>query len=735
MRKQISLFLMGIAIMMLFVACGKEQQQQDSGTDGYVNVTDQVSLDDMMASVVNWQEAGGKLYGSVDSCIYDISVEQALMLQTAQEVNVTDVGARIRKFCVDGDGNIYWEPMFQLEAKYLHKHLAESGEDVQIPLSLGDETIGALVTDQNGRIYLLLDSQILVLDGDGNVVSRFSGDQYRFQNDGSKVTENLLADSQGNLFYLQKVVQDTRGRVLYQGAQKWVELTGLPKAFDVDDFFLTGEGKIFVSADDTLYEYDLESAESTAVLRYSESNLDKNDIWDIVYVDEEHFLTICLNMQNVQTEMYLLTRTPAEEVLPKKEIVLASISPSPRMLEAVAKFNRMSKEYTVVIERYGMSNEYEGTSDEYPTRQAAITRLNGSLVGSDPPDLLDMGWPISVATYAEMDALTDLYPYFKKSDVLDIADYLENVVEGYTVNGRLVCLPTSFDLSVIIGRTSQVGSEPGWTFEDLNAVLEEYPDRKLFIRNYMLRYFLYDHYVNTFVDPETGKCNFDSDEFREFILWIEKYKLPQEEFMSFFGDYVPEDVLLEDNQLTSFYDLDYQKVRFGDDITFIGHVTKAGTPSYEYTSYGKVGIVESSKDKDGAWAFLEYYISSAASYHGRSQIGFPTNQKELMKMAKIEMETKGIVREDGSLTSLGAWGIGDDHVEIHAPTQEDVDTVLDYIDNIDFTQVSSAPSSSLDGIVNMLLEDLEPYYLGQKSLEEVTRIFNNRVQLMVDEGR
>ena len=247
---------MGIAIMMLFVACGKGEEQKSS-TDGYVNVTSQVSLDDMMASVLKWQEAGGRLYGSADSCIYDLPVAQALELQMAREVKVTDVGDRIRNFCVDGEGNIYWEPMFQLEAKYLHKYLVESGEDVQIPLALGDEKIGALVTDQNGRIYLLLDSGILVLDDDGNLVSRFSGDQYRFQNDGSKATENLVADSRGNLFYLQNVVGNTQVRVLYQGDQKWIELTGLPKSFGVRDFFLTGEGKIFVSGDDTLYEYEV----------------------------------------------------------------------------------------------------------------------------------------------------------------------------------------------------------------------------------------------------------------------------------------------------------------------------------------------------------------------------------------------------------------------------------------------------------------------------------------------
>ena len=737
MRKQISLFLMGIAVMMLLVSCGKEEQQQESGTDGYVNVTNQVTLDDMMASaIISWQEAGGKLYCSVDSCIYEVPVAQALELQMTQDLAVTDVGSRIRKYCVDGDGNIYWEPMFQLETKYLHKYLAESGEDVQIPLALGDESIGAIAIDQNGRIYLLLDSQILVLDDDGNVVSGYSGEQFRFQNGGSKTAENLVVDTQGNLFYLQNVVQDTRVRVLYQGTQKWVEVTGLPRAFDVEDFFLTGEGKILINADDTLYEYDLKNAESTAVLRYSESNLDKNDIRNIIYVDEEHFLALCTNIINAKTEMYLLTRTPAEEVAPKTEIILASIYPSKELEGAVAAFNRMSEEYTVVIERYGMTDEYEGTSDEYPMRQAATTRLNGSLVNSDPPDLLEMSWANPVATYAEKNALADLYPYFEKSDVLDIGDYLENVVEGYTVNGRLVCLPTSFTLSVIIGRTSQVGSDPGWTFEDLNAVLEEYPDMKLLARNYMLYYFLYDYYVNTFVDSETGECNFDSDEFREFILWIERYKLPQEEWLSFLGDYVPADVLLDYELLSDFYHFDRQRLRFGEDITLIGYVTKAGTPVYEYLPRCQVGIVENSKNKDGAWAFLEYLISSKGSYQGYFQDGFPTNRKELMKMAEAEMEVKEITRPDGSVTTgLGVWGIGDDHVPMSPATHKDVNTILEVIDSIDFTQVSSSPSSSLDGIVNMLLEDLEPYYLGQKSLEEVTRIFNNRVQLMVDEGK
>ena len=205
---------------------------------------------------------------------------------------------------------------------------------------------------------------------------------------------------------------------------------------------------------------------------------------------------------------------------------------------------------------------------------------------------------------------------------------------------------------------------------------------------------------------------------------------------SFDNDYVPEDVLLDYQILGDFADFSKHKLRFGEDITLTGNMTKSGTPSFMYQTNGKVGIVERSKYKDGAWAFLEYFISSKGSYKGEVfQHGFPTNREALMEMAQKSMEEKKeMILQDGSVTKIyGYRAIGDERaVPIHALTQEEVDSVLEVIENIDFTQVSA--TSSLDGIAPILLEELAPYYNGQKSLEEATQTFNNRIQLMVDEG-
>ena len=105
-----------------------------------------------------------------------------------------------------------------------------------------------------------------------------------------------------------------------------------------------------------------------------------------------------------------------------------------------------------------------------------------------------------------------------------------------------------------------------------------------------------------------------------------------------------------------------------------------------------------------------------------------------MEAAKDAMEDRReMVLQDGSVIKVHEVRfIGSERVPIYPLTQEEVDDVLEVIENMDFTQASTTSSPS--GIVGILLEELEPYYNGQKSLAEATRTFNNRIQLMVDEG-
>ena len=80
---------------------------------------------------------------------------------------------------------------------------------------------------------------------------------------------------------------------------------------------------------------------------------------------------------------------------------------------------------------------------------------------------------LDIMTYAEKDALEDLTPYLEGSGHKK-EDYLESVIEEFTIGGRLVSIPTRFSIYLYSGRASQVWETPGYTMEDLMELTEEY---------------------------------------------------------------------------------------------------------------------------------------------------------------------------------------------------------------------------------------------------------------------
>lgn len=92
----------------------------------------------------------------------------------------------------------------------------------------------------------------------------------------------------------------------------------------------------------------------------------------------------------------------------------------------IITFNRNSDSYHVFVESY--------------TRTEGVTLLDSRLVSSDPRDLSDL----NLVKYARKQVLGNLNPYLEESSIVSQSDYLDNVIEGYTIDGRLVCIPIKF---------------------------------------------------------------------------------------------------------------------------------------------------------------------------------------------------------------------------------------------------------------------------------------------------
>ena len=444
-------------------------------------------------------------------------------------------------YTVDEEQNIY---AVVSENRYSGINVSESkellcryGADGQpgYRMPLDGAKVNGMVPYGSGSLLLLTEDEIRKIDADGNVAERVSIEEYRSGRD--IVSERLYGEPGGRIYYVIYYIDATWEvmELVAEGGMRLREVQGFVWKNNVDTNIQgchDGDLYFTLHSDDTLYLFDGEEGAARKVLRWEDSDIFNSSVEQLWPAGEDGILAHCLSNNGnsgSREEWYLLVRTPVEELPEKELVVLASFSPDLDLRSAVVEYNRQSERYHCIIEQYG---HVPGTGDD----TGASIRLDAALLSSSPPDILDL-WSVDIYKYAEKGVLEDLSPYIEGSGTVRREDFLEGVLEGYTIGGSLVCVPTRFTLDTIVGRDSQTSLLEGWGIEDVYTLMESHPEMTELVssgfrrldgpeggraegkgRDYMLKEFFPAYYLERFVDWEAGECSFDSGEFRELLL-------------------------------------------------------------------------------------------------------------------------------------------------------------------------------------------------------------------------
>lgn len=130
--------------------------------------------------------------------------------------------------------------------------------------------------------------------------------------------------------------------------------------------------------------------------------------------------------------------------------------------------------YFLSGEAYGENGVYEwqayslkaGTGETVPMLLAAVSETDES----------------DMKAYAEQGILEDLNPYIDAEDTMERGDFAESVLTAFETDGKLPCFSPDFSVDTMIGRSAEVGEEPGWTIEDVLALAETKPEGKKCLR-------------------------------------------------------------------------------------------------------------------------------------------------------------------------------------------------------------------------------------------------------------
>lgn len=591
-----------------------------------------------------------------------------------------------------------------------------SREDVTKVLGLTDESyLNKALIDDKDRYVFATDQAIIVLDKDLKKVCEMKPDSNYVEGIAkTKDGKILVADSSGD--------KGAKVQILDVDAQKWGESYKLDlQYFSSSDALMNGIEYDFYYKDDAgIYGYDIASKKSTKVMDYVASNISSDNSYSITPIAKDTMMGTTWDESGSKVVIY--KKVDPSTITDKETITVGAMYVDDNVKKAAIAFNKKNNKYQIEFKDY--SNE------EDPQ-----TKMNADIIAGNVPDILCLSG-LSVNQYVEKGILEDLTSYYEKDSDVSVDDMIPSVAKAMQIDGKYYYIAPGFYVNTLVGAAKTVGTEPGWTMDDLKKLLDEHKDARPFYsenKNDNLYSFITMN-ISDYVDWSTGECTFDGQDFKDILEICNRGTNEETDYSE---DSPSEPSLVKEGKvlLTNGGSLDMESVElyeamFNGDITFIGYPNKDKDGSY-FSFDKQLGIYSKSKNKDAAWEFLKTFLTKEYQGDRDNLYSNPTRQDAFDMLVKSKTATKKYTDELGNEVEPleSGWGWDDLNVDIGPLTDKQAQMYIDLVNNTDKTGEYN------DEIGNIITEEAKAYFSGQKSLDETADIIQNRVKTYVNENR
>lgn len=485
-----------------------------------------------------------------------------------------------------------------------------------------------------------------------------------------------------------------------------------------------------LSTNDGVYTYNLGDSEPKKVMDFVASDLVMNNLTNISFIDENSFYGEYYDYVNDKETLSKFTKVDPSQIKDKTILTLGGLWIDNDIREAVINFNKQSDDTKILI------NDFSWGMTDY---DQILSTVNNAIVTGNIPDILVMSNDLSFENYASKGLFEDLNPYFEKDPELNRSDYMENVLDVCSMNGKLYGLCSNFYIQTAFAKKSIVGDIKSWTMEDYNKISAQFGDGKMdfgllsksdFVQLAMM------YNADQFVDWGTGKVNLNSPEFIDVLKYTDKLPLEvdyeSDEVNEYWEKY--DTVYREDRSLVyvsniyNMKDFNYtEQGMFGEPVAIVGFPC-SGNHGSALNTYSLFCISSKSKNKDKAWEMIREFISD--EYQDKvAESSFPI-KKSAQKVFKEAAKQKPFYMDgDKKVFYDDSYFVGGEEVIIKPLTDAQCEELLAFASSIT-TKVGSN-----EGILNIINEEAQAYYSGAKSVEDVVKVIQNRVQIYVDENR
>ncbi len=732
-----------LAVLLLFLCgCGKKGYRESQGDAAGMQAVgtyeaEFVNLEQYCESVSAVKLGSEKIFFAGteqnEEALYSLEIGKEGVNKVFLE---TEAGGRVTFIGEDAEGNLLLavtvydgDPMADGKVGYVEIRKASSEGNILETVNTGNLFSGreaaafyinGLYQDAEGNYYISSVEDVYVLNQDGSLFFQVSAGAY------------LSA-----MF----VLGDGRVVVGYDGKHGWnletVELSGKDlkplesgMAFQKGIYRKGQETDLAYVQDAMLYICNLEDEEPAAVLNWRESNIDGNHIRDFAILPDGRVISLTVDYSaGAKKEIAILTEKKSGEMPEKKRLTYAALDVPYFVERDIVAFNKANSEYYIEVKEYGDS------SMNYMDR---VALLNADLTGSEAPDMMDVAFSgLTLENLIAAGVAEDLVPFLEKDASLGKEDFVESVLKAYERDGKLYAIIPSFGIETLVGKVSDVGEGSSWSVKDMMElaaakgkdmqILEAADKGTMLWLMCMMN-------QDLFIDEENGTCDFTGREFAEILEFAGSF--PEEagnasDFASQMEKVRNGELVLLQGLVTSVELYQVYEYAFGESVNFIGYPTSGNSGQMLSICGTTVAMHAASENKQGVWEFIKFNLSEERQedLEATSGSGFPVLKSALEKLFEEERKEEYYEDTDGEqkLRPKSSWGVNGVSIDTYAATEEQVERVRAMIDHV---QIRRGMDNRLTEII---YGEAAAYFKGQKTVEEVAKVVQNRVQIYLDE--
>lgn len=573
------------------------------------------------------------------------------------------------------------------------------------------------VFSDDGTLYLITSSRVIAVEiSSGRELFALSLDGW---------VNNFFMGADGTLYV--SVYSMTDGTMKIVPVEKEKKAFGAPLDLASESlneqFYQLGEGKLFLSSDTEAKSYDIAKGELKNLWNWFEIDMAENYLDSISQDKDGTFHIIYTEWDDKTGKETIWHVTVKEELIPadkqKDNILFGCGYLNWDVKKAIGDFNKLNSQYRVIPYAIENTSDYE----------LAYNQFEEDIIAGKY-DIIDTS-SVDYVKLAKKGAFVDLYQYMNNDSDIKLENYFSNLFKASEINGKLYTVSPFVQISTMMVDKSLVGNKEKITLSDLLNFRKQYPN--IAFMDYGTKeeafYVGLLYSSDLFIDWENGTCNFMTQDFYDLLNYANSF--PTEiDYANYsqWGLLKSGDIKVTNLGLYDITNYQVTKSLVGDNFVIVGYPTNREN-GHIVTNYGGFSISEKSNNKEGAWEFLKTLLSEDFQSSSNGS-GFPVLKSAFDEMMKKAMVEDGYTDENGNfvVSPKVTWGDGTMEIEVYAATQEEVDEIRKVF------EVASATYQYDEKMIEMISEEIEPFFNGQKSAEDIASIIQSRVRIYLAEN-